>query len=470
MPTTFPAPSKTDGGARAPNPLRTQVELVVDRLGHDGDGLAATPTGDTVAIRDALPGELLVASGRPGQPLHLETLLSISPDRVAPICRHVPVCGGCSLQHLDRAAALRWKSARVASALASAGFDPHLAAPLASPPRSRRRMDLAFMRDRGACLVGLHARASDQVVDLHECHILEPALFRLLAPLRLLLARLALTGRAGSIVANLLDDGPDLLLRSTAAPTSPDRAALASFATEHGVARISWQHEDRRRRTAPEPLATLRTPTIRLGAATVAPPPAAFLQATRAGEAAIIAEVLAGLDGLGPRARVIELYAGIGTLTFPLSTRARVRAIDGDAPSIASLARAAGGMRIETTVRDLARAPLAVAELAGADAIVLDPPFAGAGAQMGLVAASGVPTIILVSCNPAALRREAAMLHSAGYALARAQAIDQFLFSAHVESVSTFRREKKARGVVLGRLLKRESSLRSRSDPSRSGS
>ncbi len=256
-------------------------------------------------------------------------------------------------------------------------------------------------------------------------------------------------------MVNGLDDGADLLLRSTTSPSTADRAALAGFAAEHGVARISWQHEELRRRTAPEPLVTLRTPTLRLGPATVAPPPGAFLQPTREGEAAIVADVLAALDGLGRQARVVELYAGIGTLTFPIATRAKVRAIEGDEAAITALARAAGGMRIETTRRDLARAPCAVSELAGAEAIVLDPPFTGAGAQIETVAGSGVPIVVIVSCNPAALRREAAMLHAAGYALSQARAIDQFPFSAHVESVSVFRRE---------------SSRRSRSGPSRSGS
>ena len=254
---------------------------------------------------------------------------------------------------------------------------------------------------------------------------------------------------------NGLDDGLDLLLRSTTTPSTADRAALAGFAAEQGVARITWQHEDSRRRTAPEPLATLRPATLRLGAANVTVPPGAFLQPTREGEAAIVADVVAGLAGLGRAARVIELYAGVGTLTFPIAAQAKVRAIEGDEAAIAALARAAGGMRIETTRRDLARAPLAVSELKGADAIVLDPPFGGAGAQMDTIAAAGVPVVVIVSCNPAALRREAGILHDAGYALLRTRAIDQFPFSAHVESVSVF---------------KRESSRRSRSDPSRSGS
>ncbi len=409
-----------------------------------------------VVVRGALPGERVVAAGRGGSPFELETVMEASPDRVVPPCRHFPTCGGCTLQHLSTEAALAQKVAVVAGQLSAAGFgDVALLAPAASPLRSRRRMDLAFARAGGGCVVGLHARGSNAVVDMLECHILEPALFALLAPLRRILARLALTGHAGSIVVNGLDDGPDLLLRSATAPSTADRAALAGFAADHGVLRITWQHEDPRRRTAPEPLATLAAPTLRMGAASVTIPPGAFLQPTRAGEAAIVADMLAGLAGLTRQARVIELYAGVGTLTFPIAALAKVRAIEGDEAAIAALARAAGGMRIETVRRDLVRAPLAVSELSGADAIVLDPPYGGAGAQIETIAASGVPVVIIVSCNPASLRREAGILHGAGYALSQARAIDQFPFSAHVESVAVFRRE---------------SSRRSRSGRARSGS
>lgn len=428
----------------------------MDRLGRDGDGIAIGPAGERVVVRGVLPGERVAASGHAGQAFALETLIEASPDRVAPPCRHFPTCGGCTLQHLRPDAALAHKVAVVAGQLAEAGFgDVALLPPQASPPRSRRRMDLAYARAEGNCVIGLHARGSDAIVDLHECHILEPALFALLAPLRQTLARLALTGRAGSIVVNGLDDGADLLLRSTTAPSTADRAALAGLAAAHSVRRITWQHEDPRRRTAPEPLATLGAPTLRLGRGNVTVPPGAFLQPTRAGEAAIVADVCAGLADLGRQARVVELYAGVGTLTFPIAAQAKVRAIEGDEAAIAALARAAGGMRIETVRRDLARAPLAVAELTGADAVVLDPPFGGAGAQMQTVAAAGVPVVIVVSCNPAALRREAALLREAGYALSRARVIDQFPFSAHVESVAVFRRE---------------SSRRSRSGRARSGS
>ncbi|MBS0639650.1 MAG: RsmD family RNA methyltransferase, partial [Proteobacteria bacterium] len=177
----------------------------------------------------------------------------------------------------------------------------------------------------------------------------------------------------------------------------------------------------------------------------VRPPPGAFLQATREGEAAIVAAVTAGLPPRLPgRARIADLYAGCGTLSFALAGFARVAAFEGDAASVHALKdaanRAALAGRVEAVQRDLARQPLAAKELAGFAAVVLDPPHAGAPAQVAQIAASSVPTVIYVSCNPATLGRDAAELRQAGYRLTAATAIDQFLWSARLEAVCVFRR------------------------------
>ena len=141
---------------------------------------------------------------------------------------------------------------------------------------------------------------------------------------------------------------------------------------------------------------------------------------------------------LTSRALVIELFAGCGTLTFGLAEQARVSAYEGNAAAHAALRSAIAGRRVKAILRDLARQPLQVKELAGAAAIVLDPPFTGAAAQMPAIAASGVPRVIYVSCNPAALARDARMLRDAGYTAGAIAPVDQFLWSAAVESVCVF--------------------------------
>jgi 23S rRNA (uracil1939-C5)-methyltransferase len=294
-------------------------------------------------------------------------------------------------------------------------------------------MDLAIRRaPDGSIALGLHEAGSSAVVDFAECWVLHPTLFALLAPLRPLLRRLSLR-REGSLLANLLESGPDLLLRLDAPLTAGDRAALAAFAAAHALPRIAVALND-----GPPEIAAQHAPVAhRFAGVAVTPPPGAFLQATGEGEAAIVAAVLAGLPKLAGRAWIADLFAGIGTLSLPLAAHAPVRAAEGDAASAAAL-RQAGGIRIAVQHRDLSRRPLLGAEWSRCAVAVLDPPHAGAAVQVAEIARAKVPRIIYVSCNPATLARDAALLHAAGYRLLAATAIDQFLWSAQVESVSVF--------------------------------
>ena len=313
-------------------------------------------------------------------------------------------------------------------------------------------MDLGAARmTDGTILLGLHARLSHDIIDMTECHVLDPALFMLLGPLRACLRSSRCLARTGSVVLNLLETGPDLLLRTDRAPDAADRTRLASFANTHNICRIAWQDERPGRRAIPETLARLTPSRMTFAAREVDIPPGAFLQAVPQAQAAITKVVI---DALPSKPRIVELYAGCGTLTFPMAEHGRVTAFEGDPASVQALARASGGTRIEVHRRDLARDPVNVSELRDATAIVLDPPYAGAGRQMDQIARAPAGTIIIVSCNPAALAREASVLNRAGFELCHAIAIDQFLFSEHVESVAVFRRE---------------SSRRTRSGPSRSG-
>ena len=417
------------------------------RIGADGDGTAALPGGGAVFIADSLPGEVfftgqLTRRGE-GWAAPDARLLTRSPDRQTPPCRHFGPCGGCTLQHWADPPYAAWKTGQFRTALARAGFaDPPVVALARTPPAARRRIDLALRRDGERILVGLHQRRSRAVVDMHACPILHPRLFALAGALRGVLPRIAGFRKAGSAVANLLDSGIDLLLRTDSPLQADDRVRLTELARAVGACRISWADEHGPRGGgSSEPACTLEPATTTLAGVLVAPPPAAFLQASREGEAAITAAVLAGLPATLPRkARIVELFAGCGTLTFAMAERARVLAYEGDRAAHDTLRRAIAGRRIEAILRDLARQPLTGKDLAGAAVIVLDPPFGGALAQMPAIAASGVARVVYVSCNPAALARDARTLSQAGYKIAAAIPIDQFLWSSNVESVTVFTR------------------------------
>jgi 23S rRNA (uracil1939-C5)-methyltransferase len=301
---------------------------------------------------------------------------------------------------------------------------------LTSPPASRRRAVLAARRTKSAALAGFHARASDQVVEVPECHLLHPDLMPALGAAR----DLAVTGasRKGAldVAATLSRAGLDIAVRGGKPLDGPLRLALAALSERHDLARLAWEDET---------VLTRRAPVQEFGGVPVVPPPGAFLQATAEGESALVAEVLALLDGAR---RVADLFAGCGTFTFPLARGAAVHAVEGAPDMVAALdhaARHAQGLRPVThAVRDLFRQPLDAAALAGFDAAVIDPPRAGAEAQIAELARAGVPRIAHVSCNPATFARDAAHLLASGYRMGPVRVVDQFRWSAHVELVAGF--------------------------------
>ena len=422
------------------------AEVLIDRMGSEGDGIARLPDGTPLYLPFTLPGE--TAAARPIKPAGdgwyaiPETIAGSTEARVGPRCRHFGHCGGCVLQHWRDADYRSWKSSLLSHALRQGGFAPPDPLPfVAGLPRARRRIDFAVLRAAGRIVLGLHEHRSSEITDITDCTVLHPTLMALMAPLRALLQGLRAVRRQSSVVVNLLDSGPDMLMRTDANLSLEDRAALTRFAREHGLPRVSHQHGD----ATPETIALLRPPETKMSNTLIRPPPGVFLQATAEAEQAIIQAVLSGLPTkITSKTRIAELYAGCGTLTFALAAHVRVAAFEGEIATVTALKQAInqGGLagRIDASHRDLARQPLSQKELGAFAAVVLDPPHAGAAAQTAQIAAAKVPTVIYVSCNPATLSRDARVLQASGYVLQAATAIDQFLWSARLESVSIFRR------------------------------
>jgi 23S rRNA (uracil1939-C5)-methyltransferase len=406
----------------------------IRQLGAAGDGVAE----DGTFLPFTLPGEVVEAEPASEGRAAATRWLAESPERAEPPCPRFGRCGGCALQHWQDAPQRAWKRGLLAEALRRGGYDAGAVGEMRSSPRhSRRRADLGLRRmPDGEVLLGFHARLSRDLVDISPCLVLRPELMATLPHLAEVLRGLQGLRREGSAVLNLLDTGPDLLLR-TDGPLGPgDRARLGAL----GLRRVAWALRD----GPPETGFQSEPPVLSLGGIAVTPPPGAFLQATAEGEAAIVAAVLAGLPARLPRGALIaDLYAGVGTLSLPMAARAGVLAYEGAADAVAALdaaSRHGTNGRVRAERRDLAQRPLLPREIDRLAAVVLDPPFAGAPAQVAQIARSKLRRVIYVSCNPAALARDLRMLREAGFALEAATPVDQFLWSAHVESVCVLRR------------------------------
>ena len=376
-------------------------------------------------VRLAARGDGVTASGRfvpgavPGDTVEGVIVTLRGAHHSKPPCRHFPECGGCQLQHVDDSAYRAYLGQRVAEALAAQQVAlPEIREAHLSPPRSRRR---AALKAAGG-LVGFNAAASHRIVDMRECHVLRPELFAVVAPLRRLIK-----GRAGAVMT-LADQGVDLLLEGVAADTLDAAEAMTGFARDQGLARLALDDGG-----GPQTLWEPEPVTVTLSGSAVPLPHGAFLQATAEGEAALVAAVREAVVEAAP---VADLFAGLGT--FALALKGKVYAAEGARDSALALKQAGGGILVDH--RDLFRRPLDAAELNRFAAVVLDPPRAGAKEQAASLAASAVPRIAYVSCNPATFSRDAAVLAGGGYRLQWVKPVGQFRWSTHVELVGAFLR------------------------------
>lgn len=410
-----------------------RLTATIDAIAAGGDGVARIE-GASVFVPLTAPGDVAVidVAGERGT---LIDLLEASPHRTPPPCPYYGRCGGCALQHVTPAFQRDWKRARLGDALAREGLaGARVAETIATPEASRRRSVFAVRKSAGRTRLGFNARRSSEVVDIERCLILQPDLGARLAPLRALAALVA--APAFDCAASLCDNGLDIAISAPAPADARTRLALIDAARASGAARLS---------AGGETIVEFAPPVVRFGGVAATAPPGAFLQASLEGEAALIALVLAGAKGAR---RIADLFSGCGTFALPLAGEATVTAVDSDRSALAALVQGAAdaqraGMRINpptTVVRNLFERPLAAKELDAFDAIVFDPPRAGAQAQAQEIAKSRTPTVIAVSCNPASFARDAAILVRGGYALSQATPIDQFVHSAHVEAVGVFHR------------------------------
>lgn len=390
------------------------------RLAAKGDGV----TGSGRHVAGAVPGDQVDAAGA----------VTPGPHHITPLCRHFASCGGCLLQHADDAVLATFVHERVVNAAKGQGLEPAEVLPVhLSPPHTRRRAGLHGLRTAKGAVLGYREGGSHRIVDLSECPVLHPALAGLIAPLRAFVAAHGPKGMVGMDLT-LADQGVEAnLLHFPLEGLGPTEAAL-DFAREQGLARLTIDQG-----YGPETLWEPEPVTVTLSGVPVSLPPGAFLQATADAEARMLADAA---EWLGDARLVADLFAGLGTFAFGLRQDRKVLAVEAEqaAHFACKSAGARAGGQVLALHRDLFRSPLQPAELNRFDAVLLDPPRAGARAQVAEIAASTLARVVYVSCNPSSWARDAAVLTEAGFRLDKLRAVGQFRWSTHVELVSLFER------------------------------
>ncbi len=404
-------------------------EVEIESLGAQGDGVAE---GGTLFVPFTLPGER-VRVVRHGERGRAEAILRKSPNRTQPVCPHFGTCGGCALQHAGERFTALWKRDLIVTALAARGISDIAVMPtITSPAESRRRITLAATRTRKGIVIGFHGRADAAIKPVETCAVAEPALVAAIPKLEELVATAASRKGEVKITLTLTNGGVDAAVTGAKTLEGPKKALLAGVAARAGLARLGWNGEE---------VASMGEPVVTMGRARVKPPPGGFLQPTRDGEAALLEAVREAVGGAG---RIADLYCGSGTFTLPLAEQAEILAFEGDGAAVAALDaawRAAPGLkRVVAERRDLNHRPLLAPEFKGIDAVVIDPPRAGARNQVEQLADAPVSRIAFVSCNPATFARDARTLIDGGYRLDWVQPVDQFRWSPHVELAAGFTR------------------------------
>lgn len=385
-------------------------------------------------VRIAARGDGVTASGKhvafgvPGDAVTEDGVLIEGPHHQVPPCRHFPECGGCQLQHVDDVAYRGYLVSRIETALAQHDLNAAIRDPHMSPPNSRRRASLRALHVGKTAVIGFNAAKSHRIVDMRENHILRPELLALIAPLRDMLVSVLQPKRTAEVQLTLVDQGVDLMLKGVEPKGYEAMEALTAFCERHRLARLSIDQG-----LGPETLFEPAPATITLSGVPVGFPVAGFLQATEDGEAALVACVR---EAVGDAGRTADLFAGLGT--FALALAGKVYAAEASRDAVLALKRARPPLAVEH--RDLYRRPLDSSELKNFEAVVLDPPRAGAEQQATALAASAVARVAYVSCNPATFARDAKLLVDGGYRLEGVRPVGQFRWSTHVELAAAFSR------------------------------
>jgi len=400
-----------------------EITLTIDTLGGLGDGVGAQGSKPVYVPKSCAGDQLRVRLTSETKEFDRGEIIEIikgGADRVPAPCPHYAACGGCSLQHLNEATYQNIKRQMIDVATGYAGYAEAKPTYHFLAANTRRRAE--FKVEAGK--LNYYGLRSNQLVAISTCLILEPKLQALITPINALLPEFP------SIIAlsiTLADTGIDMLLQLKNSDGGTEQ--YQRFMKTMPLIRISVQYPN----GAVALIKQKEVVAMTLGEYQVTLPATAFLQAAREAQAIITDIVCKATNGVSP---IVDLFAGIGTYSFPMSARARVHAVENDGPMVDHIRSVSP--KVSTQKRELFKNPLTAAELAKFNAAIINPPRAGAKNQVEELAKSTIKKIVMISCNPATWSRDAKTLQTAGYKLTSLTVIDQFVYSPHVEMVSVF--------------------------------
>lgn len=418
--------------------------IKITETGGLGDGIARhegrriivpyTLPGDTVSVR-------ILGSSKDTVKAQLIDIIEPSADRVTPPCKHFGTCGGCSMQHFPEATYSQLKERMLTNAVNRAGYDTAAILPMYRVPSGSRRravFKVEATATDNAAKIGYYESSSHRLMSLEHCPILEEPIVQIVLALKPLIPSLPYPESVREISVTLSDSGLDLIIIAENPPELADIDLFSNFAQTNDIARVSWQTEQ-----TIVPIIVRRPVQLELGNITVNLPESYFLQATRQGQERITQLVI---EATRNASNIADLYAGCGTYSFPMTAYASVNAVEGSALMIDAMEQAIVENRLEkkmtVTQRDIFKKPLLAKQLAAYDAVVINPPRNGAETQIAQLAQSKTPIVVMISCNPNSFERDAKLLRLGGYTLEKVLAIDQFLWSSHLEVAGVFHKDK----------------------------
>lgn len=409
--------------------------LQIIDVGANGDGVAKTQSGETVFVPLAMTADVVEATIDKDKEGVLRAkiagIVEKSPHRVDAPCQHFGVCGGCSLQHMGDAFYQTFKRHHVLESLLKAGIStPDHIRQIHVPAHTRRRANFATLTTKDKTIIGFHERKSSSIVDVPNCLLVSEDVRRVMEGLRPCLPVIAGQGAKMDVLIQCADGVCEIGLTGKVAPGWEAQQALSDTLRTLGLARISLRARDYE---SYKILLSEKAFIKAFDSLLVELAPCAFLQPSFEGERALVNCVM---EGAGDASCIADLFCGNGTFTGALMGGREVAAFDSAEDSIHALQKAG----VAAHARNLFKNPLSADELSRFDCVVLDPPRAGAREQVEQLAASTVPKIVYVSCNPQTFARDAGVLQDAGYALSSLTIVDQFIWSAHTEVVGVWTR------------------------------